>query len=87
MRQGSWTGRERVEVQRFAEEGLSTSRAAAQLDRSASALRRFASRNGIKFRGESGPPFGNQNRKGWPAANSRSLITGHWLSKVIGDAD
>lgn len=59
-----WTADKLIEVQYWADEGLSLRRAALQIRCSRLALAGVAHRHKITFHGEDGAPYGNQNRKG-----------------------
>lgn len=60
-----WTLPEIRELARLAkEEELSASRIAKALGRTRGSVASAAKRYGIRFAGESGAPFGNQNRRG-----------------------
>lgn len=63
-----YTLAERVAIRFHASEGLSIGRTAKFLGLSRGALGAWASRNGIKFSGERGAPYGNTNGKGRPNA-------------------
>ncbi len=70
MTRRTWTARERSIIKNLADEELSLSRTVTALDElynikiALGPLSAFASRQKIRFRGQSGPPYGNTNRKG-----------------------